>query len=210
MSSFTKNIPQPADFLSTSQGQLLDNNISLVDAINIDHVSIETGTAGERMKHNIIHSKTQPFADPQPTTLADEGAVYAKLDGTGQDDLYYRHKSDGTVVKLTSGGGSGGNVLAYGRITITGVPTPSYSLDYGSNISAVANVATDLQITFTIPLTSANYVVFTNTAEQNILRHIQWTVRFGSETINNFRLVLDIISAPGYTSGDKIYVTVIG
>lgn len=185
--TFTRNMPLPDDYIDESQGQFLVNDQVLSDSIATDHVAITAGSAVDFFKHKIIHSKAQPNADPQPTTLADEGAIYVKLDATGQDDLYYRHKSDGTVVKLTSGGSGGGNVLAWAYMTYQGAPNFNYLINYGSNIASSTSIITPsrIQINFTTPLASANYIVLltVSTLGTGNIKFVE-----GSFTVNNFKV----------------------
>lgn len=98
--TFNPNIPQATDLISVSQGQLLTNNQQLDTLFDIDHVTWDDATTADRGKHRAVHLK---FQGSDPTTAADEGAIYTKT-----DDLFYRRSGNGDVVLLSGTPGPSG------------------------------------------------------------------------------------------------------
>lgn len=86
-----RNIPQPADIISVSQDQLLQNNQGYVDTFAVDHGPYNDANAGKHLR------STYPIQASDPVTLAGEGKVYAKDSTalTGRTDLYYRYQTAG-------------------------------------------------------------------------------------------------------------------
>lgn len=66
MTSFLPNIPQPGDFLDTSQAQLLANNQALDTEFGIDHYKFSDSSANQGF-HN--KATTPVFVDNPPTGL---------------------------------------------------------------------------------------------------------------------------------------------
>lgn len=93
--TFNRNIPQAADLISVSQGQLLTNNTQLATLFDVDHVTWDDATIADRGKHRAVHVKDQAG---DPTTAAGEGAVY-----NNADDLYFRRASNGDIILLSGG-----------------------------------------------------------------------------------------------------------
>jgi len=210
--TFTRNMPFPEDFLSVSQGQFLNNNQILVDAVNNDHVTLESGTAVERMKHKIIKCKDQTASLPY-ATLADEGAIYTKV-VSGQDDLYYKHFNDGTEVKLTGGGKSGGNVLFWGVFDATATPN-NWTYLFGSEPATVTYISSPALYQFTLssPLATTNVAFLTiqnntgtpGTSVGTISRPVN--IRVSTITVNGFQFYGESGSAP---TVDYRYFVIIG
>ncbi len=95
--TYNPSIPAADDLISESQGQLLTNFTQLNTVFDIDHVAFNDGTAANRGKHNQV-TIIQGASDP--TTLANENALYSKDDGGSQ--LFFRKESDGTVIQMTA------------------------------------------------------------------------------------------------------------
>lgn len=122
--TFNPNIPQPNDLISDSQAQLQTNFSQSNSIFNFDHVTFDDATSINRGKHR--HSTyIEQLVDP--TTLANEMAVYSK-DVGGLSRLFYRNESNGSVIPLTgfdpTSGGNGRVFLPGGIIMMWGQFSP--------------------------------------------------------------------------------------
>lgn len=199
MSTYNNTIPVADERLADSQPKLLGNFGDLETAVTKDHVSLLASSV-ETMKHKIVKLKDQTANLPY-ATLADEGALYPKV-VSGQDDLYYKHFNDGPEVKLTGGGSSGGNVLAFFYATYNATPN-TYTIQYQSNIAALTVAVSIVKVDFTTALTSPNYVVLLQSG---------FTRKFSS---SNSQLVKEgTLATTGFEFdrevSDGIFCTVIG
>lgn len=104
--AYNDNIPQPTDFLSNSQSDLLNNFKSANASMAINHYPFNDGTVNNG-KHKFVEMPQLTIA---PTTVASEGALYTKAGTTGTALFWVRDGSAGTEVQLTSS--SVGNVSA--------------------------------------------------------------------------------------------------
>jgi hypothetical protein len=93
--AYNPNIPQPGDFVSSSQADILENFSQLNTQYGNDHVAWDAGS------NNGKHKKVTLIAGTDPTTAAGEVAVYSKT-VTGSTNLYCRLASNGTVIQLTN------------------------------------------------------------------------------------------------------------
>jgi hypothetical protein len=133
--AFDANIPQPADFLSTSQGQLLANNAALDASFTVDHTAFSDLTSDNGRHKQVTFYQVQ--ADPALTFPASR--LYTKNSGLTPNrltNLFYSFKPEtgsdiikqlaGTlftaVVYGGTGAGSGFQIVTPWNITIyTGV-----------------------------------------------------------------------------------------
>lgn len=102
--AYNDNIPQPTDFLSNSQSDMLNNFKSANSSMAINHYPFNDGTVNNG-KHKFIE---MPQLTVAPTTVASEGALYTKAGTAGTALFWIRDGSAGTEVQLTSS--SVGNV----------------------------------------------------------------------------------------------------
>ena len=100
MSVYNNAIPQPTDFLSVSQQDIL-NNFSQADiSFGIDHYTFSDGTANNG-KHNQVTTPIITGA-AHPSTAADEPKFYAMKDSTNLGTLQYsRGPSDAVTTPIT-------------------------------------------------------------------------------------------------------------
>lgn len=97
--TYNPNIPRPDDLISESQGQILDNFGQLNTVFGQDHVKYDNATVGDRGKHN---QSTYKQLSGDPATTADEMALYAKDDGSGNTRLFLKQETPtGTVIQLS-------------------------------------------------------------------------------------------------------------
>lgn len=89
--SFNPSIPQPGDFLSDSQGDLLINFDQLNTIFSQDHVAFNA--AADNGKHKKVTFVSQA-TDPDSTE--NEYVLYAKEDGT-DTEIYSRREGEGTA-----------------------------------------------------------------------------------------------------------------
>jgi hypothetical protein len=95
--TYNNAIPQPGDFLSVSQGQILTNFSQLYSVFAQDHIELDDGTTADRGKHKQVTLKELGAA---PATTSTEIALYTKNVG-GTTRLFYRPPSSGTEVQMT-------------------------------------------------------------------------------------------------------------
>lgn len=123
--TYNPAIPGPTDLISQSQAQI-QTNFSQADSIfDIDHVTFDNATAGDRGKHR---KSTYIQQSVDPTTAVDEVALYAK-DLAGAETLYLRKENGGTVIQMSgqdpvnSNPGStflaGGLIMKFGTVAVT-------------------------------------------------------------------------------------------
>lgn len=205
MSGYKNLVPQPTDRISVSQGDFLGNFGIIETGDSHDHVSLLASDEDERMKHALVKLKDQTTNLPY-ATLADEGAIYTKVVG-GQDDLYYKHFNNGPEVKLSSGGTTGGSILASFFATWTAA-SGILTLQYQQNIAAINSSGGTFTVTFTRALSSANYVVMLQDVTTSVFTdtNLAPQITEGSLTTVNFQFYH---ASPGGTA-DGIFCMVVG
>ena len=94
--SYTPNTPVTGDSLGSTR-DIIRTNFQQIDTVNsINHVAFNEANQG---KHKFLQ---MPEQSSNPTTAADEGALFAKVGaGPTETALYFRAESDGTVYQLT-------------------------------------------------------------------------------------------------------------
>lgn len=125
--TYNPNVPQATDLISVSQGDLLTNFQQIGTVFDVDHVALDNATSANRGKHD---KSTYVEQASDPTTSANEVAVYSKDNGSGASDLYLRRESNGNVIRMSSGTPTasqngysflpGGILIQWGRSTIAG------------------------------------------------------------------------------------------
>jgi hypothetical protein len=95
--TYNPAIPQPGDFISQSQGQILTNFSQLDTVFAQDHIELDDSTAADRGKHKQVTLKELSAG---PATTSTEIALYTK-DVSGTTRLFYRVPSSGTEVQMT-------------------------------------------------------------------------------------------------------------
>ena len=96
--AYSNAIPQANDIKSQSQGDLLANFVAIQTFVEVNH---ETFAAANEGKHKFV---TFPEQGADPTTAANEVAVYSKTSALGDAGtaLFLRKEGDGTVIEFTS------------------------------------------------------------------------------------------------------------
>lgn len=114
--TFNNSIPQPGDFISQSQSQILTNFAQLYTVFGQDHIEYDDSTTADRGKHKQVTMKELAVA---PATTATEMALYTK-DVSGTTRLFYRQPSSGTEVQMTGAflAAQNGHSLLFGGIKI--------------------------------------------------------------------------------------------
>jgi hypothetical protein len=144
--TYSPTIPTALDALSQSQGDIQTNFAQINTIFQLNHVEFNNAVVGDRGKHKQVNLRAVAL----PVTIAGEGALYVFNTGGAREQLRYRRESNGQEFGLTEW--FGGAVRFNGAGVVLG----------GSifNVAAVVrNGAGDYTITFTTPLTSANYIV---------------------------------------------------
>ncbi len=90
---YQNNVPNPPNSPSVDVVSMQTNTNSISGIIAVDHVGFGVPEGG-------THNQSTYNAGTDPTTLVTQGAVYTKTVGS-DIELFYRHKSDGSVVQLT-------------------------------------------------------------------------------------------------------------
>ena len=182
------NIPQPADKLSVSQGDILEDFSQVGTIFDVDHVALDNATVASRGKHEqatLIHKAADP------STLAGEGKVYTVKDGSSQY-LRYREESDGTVHDLV--GSSSGRIFA--AVTFVDQNVPTIAKAY--NVSSITRSGSDYKVTFTTACSTADYAM-TGTYKSNII-----STRGGVVTVKDAYTTLTtecVVKGAAYSNG---------
>ena len=144
--AYNEAIPQSTDLLSQSQADIQTNFAAIKTLVDINHETFDTADQGKH-KHVTL---TEQGADP--TTAANEVAVYAKLSALGGlgAALYIRDEGDGTVTNFTSAGkaANGWTRLPSGIL-----------LKWGSGTTGAGAQAFVLPVDATIPIYTTIYSV---------------------------------------------------
>jgi len=183
--TYTPGIPNAADLLSVSQGQIKNNFTVLNTAFSENHVGL---TATGKGKHNAC---VFPQRTTGPATAATEGALYTKAAG-GSPNLYWRRKSSGNEIQMTtnhtpsaaangftflpgglllqwgvknaaSGGGAANNVTFP-----TAFSAAPYSISTTSARSDSANATPAFVSTTSVPTTTTFRIVNTSSNSHNV------------------------------------------
>lgn len=95
--SFNPSIPIATDFRAVSQRQILSNFQAIASAWLENHVPL---TAVENVgKHEVLNLRVQTV---DPTTTANQSAIYNKLDGSGVPQLFFRPNANQTPIQLSN------------------------------------------------------------------------------------------------------------
>lgn len=153
MFTFSTNIPQAAQKISSTQAPIQSNFQAISELIGINHIGFNDSV--NYGKHNYT---SLPFQGSDPVTTSGEMAVYCKATGTpNAAEIFYRYPSNGTIVQLTGGGSGGG----------AGAASPGYSF-MSSTIFLMWGIATGIvngSNTITFP-SGGGFPVFGSTPYQ--------------------------------------------
>lgn len=167
--TFTPNIPASGQTLGSSRDQILQNFSNYNTVVSQDHVSPNSSGQG---KHN---QSTYPEQAANPTTLANEGAVYTKA-ASAVTELFFRRESNGTAIQMTVGdpiaaaNGStflpGGIIMKWGtQVLPTNVSTPVvYASAFPNNMFSliVKTKGGGANMTYTIPTPLVGFSAISN------------------------------------------------
>jgi len=146
--AYNNAIPAAGDLLSQSQADIQDNFAALKTLIDVNH---GTFAAADEGKHKHI---TLPEQGADPTTLANEKAMYAKQSAlSGVSELFIRNESDGTVTEFTSStqAASGytrlpsGILLKWGTSVVGADATANIAYESTIEFAAVYNASVTIQ-----------------------------------------------------------------
>ena len=96
---FKPDIPQAANDLSVSQGDLLENYSQLNTQFGVNHVAFDV-TSGDAGKHNLV-TFVEQAADP--TSAANEAIIFA-TDDAGDTELAIKPENNGASYQITKDG----------------------------------------------------------------------------------------------------------
>lgn len=108
--SFNPSIPNPTDFLAVSQKQLLANFQQIYNSFAQNHNMLSSSIQGQHT------SLTMRVQNTDPTTAADQTALYCKLDANNLPQMFFRPQSNQTPIQMTNSSIqniSGGNQVSY-------------------------------------------------------------------------------------------------
>jgi hypothetical protein len=96
MPTYKPNIPQPADIMSQSQNDILENFQQINTVFAVNHVAFEAAGEGK-------HTQVTLPENPAPTnTAAAEANIYAQLSAiTNNTELYWQREGNGTRIEWT-------------------------------------------------------------------------------------------------------------
>ena len=191
MSGYTPNIPQANDRPSGSQSQILNNFNALETIYGVNHYPW-TDASSNQGKHKQV---TFPAQTSDPTTIADELALFSKLVGSDLR-LFVREANNGAVLPLFSSAQS----------TVT---TPNFVLTIPGGI-----IIQGVRYTTPNPFTSGNVTINFPTAFANCFGVVFSNGPSGSTS--PFRLIsfgnpsCDIFLPPATGPNQDIYIVAFG
>jgi len=151
--TYRKAIPLATERPSVSQPKIKENFTQINDQFGVDHTELEESTQqGKHKKVTLYEQATDP------TTAADESAIYSK-EGDNGTELYFRKENDGEVIKLV-----GLKVLAIASANLNGTLINDRFNVASCSLSVIAGPATKYRVTFTNALSNANYQVSVSAA----------------------------------------------
>lgn len=114
--TFSTNIPQAAQKISSTQVPILSNFQAINELIIENHVGFNDSS--DYGKHTYL---SLPSQSVNPSTAASEMAIFcAPSTGTNPYEIYYRYPSNGTIVQLSgSGTGTGAATSGYAYLSST-------------------------------------------------------------------------------------------
>lgn len=95
MTYYNNSIPQPGDARQQSQYQIKSNFQSIFTVFANNHAALNTDFQG---MHNVLTMRPQ---NSDPSTAADQIALYNKLDSNSIPELFFRPQSNATPIQLT-------------------------------------------------------------------------------------------------------------
>lgn len=164
MSSYNPNVPQPGDFLSISQGNLLTNFQALDNSFAIDHSGFSaTANNGQHKQVTLYQVETDP------TLTFPESMIYSKNTGATPNrttNLYYATQPEtgseviyqltglpiNTFVNGGAGGGNGNYIVTPWGITVL----------WGNTNSVVQNISVNFPITLSTSIYSLQMTIIGN------------------------------------------------
>ena len=193
---FNPAIPQPTDFLSISQQDLLGNMGQLETWSNVDHYPVANNTAnlGKHVK------STCPWQAAGPTTVADEVAVYSKKVST-VTELFCRKASAGTEIQLTNG-----DIIAVLNAYVNFDGTTGAILGTAANVSSVTvNSVGNYTVNLSVTQPTSTYCVLISV--EAVSPAANWTYIYSTRTTTSFKILTFNSSALSPTS---VSATIIG
>ncbi len=174
---FNPNIPQPTDYLSVSQQDLLGNNTALQAWSTVDHYSFSDLTANVG-KHTKV---TLPFLASGPSTAVGEDAIYTKK-VSGVPEVFIRKENNGAEIQLTSG-----NSINPARAYVNFNGTTGAILGTASNVSSVTvNSVGNYTVNLSITQPTATYCVLISV--EAVSPAANWTYIYGTRTTTSFNI----------------------
>jgi len=184
--SYEPSIPNAADIIATSQGQLKINfqQLNSVYGTSGDHFAFDNATSAEQNRHAKVTMPQLPSANapgnPVPTPVAAEGVMYVKS-AVSQSIPYYRKDSSAVDFPVLP-------IRAMGRFNSTtgaDIGTP-----FNLTVSAGAGTATQT-LSFTESMPDTNYLILvsigaTTANSNNVITYRSNTIMTGS-----FQLLFD-------------------
>ena len=204
MSLYNANIPQPGDFLSVSQQDILNNFTQLNTSFTVDHYAYDDTTANNG-KHNKV---TTPLivGGSHPITIADEPQFYAMQDSANLGVIQYsrgpseavptpltRLQSPSTPIALTNSGGAPANQtdildftgISFAMFTVhagnlgPNNPRHAYAIGWWRSSIPAFNIQYLYQSNSSFNIeASGNILRIRNSSSSNALNNVYWTLQF--------------------------------
>ncbi len=184
--TYNPAIPQPTNLISASQPQVLTNFAQLNTQFGVDHSPFYTGSGNGTG----LHKKVTSPAQASVTASAGQGVYYTSMVGTlGGTTTQAVYKSgDVSPVSLLSA------VKAWATCNTSGTRLDSF------NVASVSLLATgNYRVTFTNPLSNANYAVLATT-KMNSSFNTGGIIGYDVLTANGFQInIRSLTAASGAT-----------
>lgn len=153
--SYDSNIPQTNDLRPPDFEQIQENFSVFSEVFQAEHGALEEVTVADRGKHDVV--RLPPLA-VDPSTGAQEGALYTFRNALDHLELRFRQESDGSILILTKRGfPSVGGLVSLATARFTDTPALLSSTNVASISKSVSGSDVTFELTFSSELPFDNY-----------------------------------------------------
>lgn len=157
--SFNANIPQPTDFISDSQSQILNNFASSNTSFARNHTAFNVVTNPGKHKFVEMVNSDPVGTPPVPGLIATEGTTYTKLVG-GESQMFYTPGATGKEYQLSRTINAKFSTFANSTVYSTGFSggwtflPGGLLLQYGTLVTPASNIIVPFPVAYSNPVFS--------------------------------------------------------
>ncbi len=177
--TFQSNIPLGSDFISVSQGDILNNFQALGTAFPVNHNNFNVAGAG---KHKFVEFPNQAG---DPATAAAETTIYAK-DISGSSRMFLREEGNGSVVAMS---GQTPIRSINGSTFLPGDSTRAVILKWGTQL--VSNAGINKTVTYASAFPNACFNVTLSIVDPNATSRNVVVLSGSTANLANFQVNVD-------------------